>query len=155
MTTWKLPPKAKIYEALSAIADGRVEIVTPGMARVTSSSRDKIYDVTWSGDHEISSNDNASFWQGYVGYPIVAVLLVTGRLQVDLNVASQLAGVPWKKLNTKFKRNYDAVVEHVLREIDEKGGDSQAIISAADRIFAELSTLTLTAGESRRPPSPR
>lgn len=35
MTAWKMPPKAKIYEALSALADGRVRIKGPkaGMQR--------------------------------------------------------------------------------------------------------------------------
>jgi hypothetical protein len=151
-TEWKLPPKAKVYEALSAVADGRVEIIGPGEAKVTSSSRDKIYDVTWSGEREVSSNDNASFWQGYIGYPIIAVLLTTGRLSFDQAIARHLSGIPWKRLNTKFKRDYDAVVKHVLDEIDAQGGDSRAIISAADAIFVELSKLRLTAGERKRPP---
>jgi hypothetical protein len=156
MNEWKLPPKAKVYEALSALADGRVEIVEPGKAKVTSSSRDKVYDVTWSGEREITSNDNASFWQGYIGYPIIAVLLSTGRLHVDHAIASSLKGIPWKKLNTKFKRDYDAVVHHVLSGIDANGGDSSEIVSAVERIFSELSMMHLAAGEQRkRPPITR
>ena len=48
MTVWKQPPKAKVYEALSAVADGRVTMIGAGAAKVLSSSRDKVYTVRWS-----------------------------------------------------------------------------------------------------------
>ena len=74
---WKLPPIAKVYEALSAVADGRVRITGDTAAQVTSSTRDKTYTVHWSPDlAHITANDNASHWQGYTGYPIIAVLFV-------------------------------------------------------------------------------
>ena len=61
MTTWKVPPRAKIFEALSAVADGRVRLVGEREAEVVSSERSKTYVVEWSEDHrEFSSNDNAS-----------------------------------------------------------------------------------------------
>ena len=31
----------------------------------------------------ITANDNASYWQGYLGYPAVAVLLAIGALHAD------------------------------------------------------------------------
>jgi len=43
MPPWKMPPIAKVYEALSALEDGRVRILEPGRAEVVSSSGDKIY----------------------------------------------------------------------------------------------------------------
>ena len=45
MSTWKMPPKAKVYEALSTVADQRVTIIGPSTAQVQSSSHDKTYDV--------------------------------------------------------------------------------------------------------------
>ena len=47
MSTWKMPPKAKVYEALSTVADQRVTIIGPSTAQVQSSSHDKTYDVEW------------------------------------------------------------------------------------------------------------
>lgn len=41
MADWKMPPKAKVYEALSALADKRVHITGPGQAEVLSSTGDK------------------------------------------------------------------------------------------------------------------
>ena len=93
MAPWKLPPQAKVYEAFSALADGRVRIEGPGRASVRSSAGDKTYTVEWSGDFEtVSSNDNASYWQGYLGYPIVAVLLAVGKLEADEAATRALAG---------------------------------------------------------------
>ena len=45
-------------------------------ATVVSSDESKTYEVETSADgREIASNDNASYWQGYVGYPAIAVLI--------------------------------------------------------------------------------
>ena len=94
MSTWKSPPKAKIYEALSAVAGGRVTLMGGEKAEVMSSDGTKTYHVEWSPDlNQITSNDNASYWQGYMGYPIIAVLMVLGRLEYRTEVADFLAGV--------------------------------------------------------------
>ena len=42
---WKMPPLIKIYEALGAIADGRVQLEGEEHATVLSSDRSKTYDV--------------------------------------------------------------------------------------------------------------
>jgi hypothetical protein len=94
MLPWKLPPKAKIYEALSAVAESRVRIGDGNTATVLSSAGDKAYMVRWNPElTRISSNDNASFYQGYMGYPIVAVLMLIGKLRFSREVASHLAGI--------------------------------------------------------------
>ena len=43
---WKMPPLAKVYEALTAVADGRVTLLDDTHARVQSSDRRKTYDVS-------------------------------------------------------------------------------------------------------------
>lgn len=55
----KLPPLQKVYEAWSALADGRVEM-GEDEATATSSNGAKHYTVSWSED-TYSSNDNASY----------------------------------------------------------------------------------------------
>jgi len=152
MTQWKMPPMAKVYEALSAVADGRVEIISPGQARVVSSAGDKTYSVMWSDDgRRTSSSDNASIWQGYTGYPIIAVLLATGRIPYDAVIAGPLAGVPWHDLNERFKRDYDAAVESVLQEIQDRGGDREAIVRQVEAIYRKLESLGLERGPRRSP----
>ena len=144
---WKLPPKAKIYEALTALADGRVEFFGTHSARVVSSSRDRSYEVRWSdGMRTITANDNASHWQGYMGYPIIAVLLKAGAIPYSSQIAEMLRGIPWKDLNERFKRNYDKAVEYILQHLD--GGDDAraAIIREVDSIFDALGRLDLRRG---------
>ena len=140
MTHWKLPPPAKVYEAFSALADGRVRIEEPGRATVRSSAGDRTYTVAWTGDLEaVTSNDNASYWQGYLGYPIVAVLIAEGKAHADEAVTRALAGIPWKELNASFKRDYAAAVAHVLEELRHAG-------RTAGASFARL---TASCGSSR------
>ncbi len=144
MTTWKMPPKAKVYEALSAVADGRVRITGERTAEVTSSSGDKKYRISWGeGFSTVMSDDNASLFQGYIGYPIIAVLLQVGRLSHNKDIAAALAGVPWKVLNTKFKRDYNRAVDSVLEEIGERGGPRIEIVREADLIYEQLGNLAL------------
>jgi hypothetical protein len=152
MTPWKMPPMAKVYEALSALADGRVRIMAPGQAQVVSSAGDKTYSVEWSEDgRRISSNDNASIWQGYTGYPIIAVLLATGRIPYDHASASPLAGVPWHEINERFRRNYDAAVESVLQDIEMRGDDRRVIEREVEAIHRRLEGLGLERGPRRAP----
>lgn len=144
MAEWKIPPKAKVYEALTAVADGRVKIKGQTMAEVVSSSGDKTYSVEWSEDaHQITSNDNASYWQGYIGYPIIAVLLALDKINFKQEIAKQLAGISWKKINTQFKRNYQKAVDSILQDIQIKGGNKEVVIQEVDRIFEELNKLHL------------
>ena len=62
---WKTPPVLKVLEALGALADCRVVESGPGQATVASSDGSKHYAVSWDEKERIvSSNDNASVWQG-------------------------------------------------------------------------------------------
>ncbi len=152
---WRLPPEFKVYEALTAVADGRVHLADAHRAEVTSSSGDKTYTVTWSEDGStFSSNDNASYWRRYAGYPIIAVLLATGRIGLDRGLARLLSGIPWKRLNDEAGRHYEAVVERVLQGVEETGGDRAALAAEVGRIHAQLAALELRRGPRGAPPVP-
>jgi hypothetical protein len=150
---WNMPPKAKVYEALSAVADGRVTLSAPTKALVASSSGDKNYVVEWSDDlKQIVSNDNASYWQGYMGYPIIAVLLFLGKIPFEKAIARKLAGIPWNDLNKQYRHDYDKAVAATLHAIREGGGDSDEIVRMVDRIYEGLRQLDLhKLGRRRRP----
>jgi len=154
MTAWKLPPKAKVYEALSAVADGRVRPAGATRAEVVSSGGDRTYTVEWSDDRRsFTANDNASYWQGYLGYPVIAVLLTLGEVRVGDGDADALAGVPWHDLNERFKRDYDAAVESVLAQVGERGGGRDRIAREVDDAMDQLAALQLERpGRGRRPP---
>ncbi len=154
MAEWKVPPKAKIYEALTAVADGRVKLKGSETAEVLSSDGAKTYIVEWSADlRQITSNDNASYWQGYIGYPIIAVLMVLGRLDFDGKVAQVLSGIAWKRINRRFRNDYDKAVENVLLNLDVEPELRHGVASEVDKIFIQLETLGLRAlPRHRRPP---
>lgn len=142
--SWKPTPKAKIYEALSAVADGRVEIVREGEATVYSSDRSKSYAVIWNSEHTaFGANDNASYWVGYMGYPIIATVFELGLISLDRAIAENLAGVNWSKLNQAYKRRYDAAVDHVLEQLKKKNVNVDEIRAYADTSFANLKALKL------------
>lgn len=139
-----MPPKIKIYEALSAVADGRVTLTGPTSAVVRSSSGEKLYHVAWSADLRcITSDDPASRWQGYLGYPIIAVLLQLGKLPYDQEKAKLLAGIPWRAINTRFKRNYEQALDYVLEQIEGRGGRTAELVAEVERIYASLEQLGL------------
>lgn len=148
-----MPPLIKVYEAMGALGDGRVRLQDGGRAQVTSSEGNKTYDVEISADNrEISSNDNASYWQGYLGYPGIAVLLARGFYRPPANVIDALAGVPWKELNRRFRNDYDKTLEAVSKTVEENGHDPDAVRIEAEALMEAVRKLAPVRGHRRRPP---
>lgn len=117
MTQWKQPPIIKLYEALGAIGDGRIER-DGNTAKVWSSSRGKYYDVRYDPEQRaIKANDNGSYWQGYLGYPALAFLLDAGVVLYDPALATRLRGFTWKDINVKFKNDWARTEQLVLDEL--------------------------------------
>lgn len=142
----KLPPTEKIYEAWSAVADGRVALQTD-RATVASSNRIKEYKVSWNGKTYFS-NDNATRWQGYAGYPIIAVLMLQGRLPLDENIAAWFAGINWTEMNAAAKHDYAKAVDAVFARIglDEERQDKAR--TEALKVYTALVSLDI---EVQRP----
>ena len=102
----------------------------------------------------MTANDNASYWQGYLGYPIVAVLLARGELRADDAAVKAMAGVPWHDLNQRFKRDYEAAVAQVLGELAARGGDPALVEREVAAVLDQLRALDLQReGRGRRPPA--
>ena len=114
---WRLPPRIKVYEALGAIADGRVRRISSEDYSVVSSDWTRHYHVVVRPDNlHIESNDNGSKYKGYLGYPAISVLMFRGVLPFDAQVAEELKGIPWKRLNERFGR-YDLTEKWVLEHV--------------------------------------
>lgn len=147
---WKLPPIVKIYEALGAIADGRVQIMDTSHATVASSEGNKNYDVEVEGKM-VSANDNASYWQGYLGYPAIAVMISRGALPYPREAAEALRGIPWKELNRRFRNDYARTLAEVARTLEERGIDPAVIQAACETTLEELRNYAPIQGPRRRP----
>lgn len=144
----KLPPIQKILEAYTAIVDNHVHL-TVGQAEVTSSNEAKNYTVSWDNDI-YRSNDNATYWQGYAGYPVIAVLMLQGKLPYDQKLAENFKAVDWNKINTKYKRNYAKAAADVIKE---KGLKENEVMAELGAVYEDLKKLPIIIKRgSLRPP---
>ncbi|MEX0916969.1 MAG: hypothetical protein WDZ90_00350 [Candidatus Paceibacterota bacterium] len=135
---WKLPPKIKIHEALGAIADGRIEM-DGNTAKVYSSSRNKYYTVTFDPDtYSIMANDNGSYWQGYLGYPAIAYLMLVGKLPYTKEQAEAFSGIKWKDINTKFKNDFGKTLAYIQELQKKKGITTEEVEAEIDKIYGDL-----------------
>lgn len=148
---WKRPPAIKIYEALGALADERVKI-SGNTAEVVSSTGNKTYDVSYDPQkREIMSNDNGSYWQGYLGYPAIAFLLKTHVLTFRPEFAELLKGIPWKDINTRFKNDFDKTLAHVIGSLEkERKVELEKYVESVEQEIGELHLHFL--GSRKKPP---
>ena len=131
----KLPPIEKVFEAWTALAGNRVRL-HESYADVSSSDGEKAYVVKFSGD-QYSSDDNATFWQGYAGYPVIAVMMLQHKLPFDPEEASLWKDINWTKLNKRHKNDYSAAVAEVA---DERGIDLSKAYKEAQKVMEALSS---------------
>ncbi len=147
----KLPPIQKILEAYTAIVDNHVHL-TAEQAEVTSSNESKNYTVSWDND-VYRSNDNATYWQGYAGYPVIAVLMLQGKLPYDQKLAENFKAVDWNTINKKYKRNYAKAAAEVIKE---KGLKENEVMAELGAIYEDLKKLPIIIKRgSLRPPKDR
>ncbi len=142
----KIGPIEKIYEAWSAIADGRIEMhEDENYAWVDSSDRSKYYEVSWE-DNVYGSSDSATYWQGYAGYPVLAVWMKRGKLScLKEELLEELKGIAWKELNDKYKRDYTKAAEEALKNAAHKA----EITDAAEKTYEEIKALDISVRRGR------
>ncbi len=138
---WQHPPIIKIYEALGAVADGRVEIAGNN-AKVYSSTRNKFYDVMYDPEkQEIMSNDNGSYWKGYLGYPAIAYLMTIKVLSYDASMGNLMRDIAWKDINQKFKNDFDKTLEDILSS--KTAAEVDSLRKSAEKVDREIQGLKL------------
>lgn len=115
ITESKLPPIEKIAEAYSVIADDRIKRIDDNTYIVTSSNGERQYKVTIKGNR-YRSDDNATKFQRYAGYPILATLMLNGSITFPTNLTSVMKGINWNAINKKYKRNYAAALNAALTD---------------------------------------
>jgi hypothetical protein len=135
----KMPPIQKILEAYTAIVDKHVELKIM-KALVTSSNDAKTYTVSWDDDI-YHSNDNATYWQGYAGYPIIAVLMLQGKIPFDQKLADNFASVNWNEVNAKFNVT---MLKQPLKLSRKKGLDEKEVMAELEKVYGALKDLPIT-----------
>ncbi len=135
-----MPPRIKVLEALSAIADGRVRREGDHYVIVSSDGSRSYTVYVDEGKGLVYSNDNGTVYRGYVGYPIMAVLMMLGLLSFNKELSEGLRGVPWRELNEKYK-NYSMVMDVIRRRVGE---DKWPLYEKfIDEVLGELRKLNL------------
>jgi len=143
-----LPPRIKVLEALSAVSEGRIKQQSDKEAVVTSSDEQREYKVFLDLEKSIaSSTDNGTKFRGYIGYPIIAFLMLKGALPYDEDVASKLSGIKWRTLNERYK-SYRVVEKIVIGEFVKRGGDKDKLDELVQQVMSKLESMELFSPES-------
>lgn len=143
MEPLKQPPRIKVLEAAGAVADGRVQILSDTEALVTSSEGDRVYRVRVDlGKGLADSDDNGTRFRGYVGYPIIAFLMLRGVLPLDREISEALKGVRWRRLNERFK-SYSAVEKILLDDLRSRAIPPERVEGYVRTVMEALKRLGL------------
>ena len=90
----KLPPKVKVIEALSAVADERIiieDLLSKEWKCNSASSPWKTYKILYNEkENTISSNDSGSINQWFLWYPAIAFLLKIWKLKYDESILEMM-----------------------------------------------------------------
>ncbi len=146
----KQPPIAKLYEAYSAIADQRVQQLDETHWQITSSDNAQHYTVISSDDAQtFSSNDNATYWQGYAGYPILAVWLTLGILPINQQVLPAFEKINWHARNETVHNHYEQAINQFLSE--QTDDTAKAIQQVLADQMSQLANFDFTIKRNRSP----
>lgn len=135
------PPRIKVLEAIGALGDNRLKIVSNTSCIVRSSMGDRDYKVVLvqveNNVFRVYSNDNGTIHRGYIGYPILSFMMKKDLLPIDGDVMRAMTGIPWKELNEKYQKY--AIVENIVLSRAEKLGVSRMIIDEyVNLVFKKL-----------------
>lgn len=140
------PPRIKVLEAIGSIGDQRVKVLDDHRAEVVSSRGDKVYKVIVEPvEHNVYhaySSDNGTIFRGYIGYPIIAFLMIKGIIPIDKEVMKAVTGVPWKDLNERYKR-YSIVENIVLNKAERMGVSREIIMDYINIVMKKLGLLKI------------
>ncbi len=149
---WKNPHISRIYEALTAIADNRIEI-NGNRAKCYEFGNDRVYDIQYDPvNGSVMSNDNAAFYTYSLSYPIIAYLMSIGKIPYQKKLLEIFKNVCWKDINQHFKNNYDKSIRFVLEGFKKEGQDIDFIKMEIKGIYDFTCNLQIkTLGKLQRP----
>jgi hypothetical protein len=133
-----MPPRVKVLEAAGAVAGNRVRVLSDQQAEVKASEGDRVYNVFLDLDRMLAdSDDNGTTYRNYVGYPILAFMMVKGVLPYDEEVGRALKDVKWRTINELFK-NYGLVERYIKEELRRIGVAPERVDSYVASVMESL-----------------
>ena len=146
----KLPPKVKIIEALSAVADERIivwDLLKKEGTCFSASSLWKKYTIKYNEkDNTITSNDSLSINQWFLWYPSIAFLLKIWKLDYDVRILEMMNDINWIDIKEKVRKDYESMYRLVLWNLHMQWFNVDYFISQVDYIFDQISKLHLIIG---------
>ena len=98
-------------------------------------------------------NDNGSYWQGYLGYPAIAFLMVKTVLKYNVKFSEALKSISWKDINVKFKNDFEKTRLYVLEIIKKRGYSEKELLEEIDNIYEQIKNLNIRMlGNKTKPP---
>lgn len=147
MTERRLPPKIKIIEALSAVADERI-IIEGLLANegkcFSVSSPWKVYKIQYNEkENTILSNDSWSTDQNFLWYPAIAFLLKIWKLKYDKTILEMVKDINRVNIKEKVNKDYESMFRLVLWSLHMQWLNVDYLISQIDDIYNQISELHL------------
>ena len=143
----KLPPKVKIIEALSAVADERIiveDLLSSEWKCSSASNPWKIYKILYNEkENTISSNDNWSINQWFLWYPSIAFLIKIWKLDYDKSILNMLDEMDWKKMKVQVNKDNESLYRLVLWNLYIKWCDVDYFVSQIEYIYNQISEFHL------------
>ena len=147
MTERKLPPKIKIIEALSAVADER--IISEGLLAnegkcFSASSPWKVYKIQYNEkENTILSNDSWSIDQNFLWYPAIAFLLKIWKLKYDESILEMVKDIDWIKIKGLVHKDYESSYRLILWNLHMQWFNVDYFISQIENIYNQIFELHL------------
>jgi len=150
---WKKPHISRIYEALTAIADNRIEL-NGNSASCYSSDENRVYEIQYDPIiGSIMSNDNTAYYTYSLSYPMIAYLMLIGKIPYEQKLLEILKDICWEDIYKQFKNDYDKSIKIVMGELKSEGTDVEFIRREIEKIYNFILNLKIkTFGSLQRPP---
>ena len=143
----KLPPKVKVIEALSAVADERIiieDLLSKEWKCKSASSPWKTYKILYNEkENTISSNDSLSINQWFLWYPAIAFLLKIWKIKYDERILEMMKNINRIDIKEKVRKDYESMFRLVLWNLHMQLFNVDYFISQIEYIYDQISELHL------------
>ena len=143
----KLPPKVKVIEALSAVADERIiieDLLSKEWKCNSSSTPWKSYKILYNEkENTISSNDSLSINQWFLWYPAIAFLIKIWKIKYDERILEMMENINRIDIKEKVRKDYESMFRLVLWNLHMQWFNVDYFISQIENIYNQISELHL------------
>lgn len=147
MKEWELPPKVKIIEALSAVADKRIiieDLLSNEWKCISSSTPWKSYKIFYNEkENQIYSNDSWSTNQWFLWYPAIAFLLKIWKLKYNESILEMVKDTDWIRIKWLVHKDYESSYRLILWNLYMERFNVNHFISQIEYIYNQISELHL------------